>query len=169
MRRLSAYRHHYGEASQFNMTPLIDVTVLLMSFFIMAGTFAALDAIELTVPTVHGDRPVEVFHQGDRLVINVPPMSAGANRAGLLPVQAQAFIINGQAFSPADTPSLVDHLKREREKYGSPDGAATEKLQVEVRADKQIDFSEVAPILSAVGQAGFAKVNYVAYGSGEGQ
>jgi hypothetical protein len=162
MRRSSVHRQRYGEPIQFLMTPLIDVTVLVISFFILAGTFASLDAVGLTVPTVHGNRPVEVIRRGDKLVINVPPLvrpagAAAANAVQAGAAEARSYVIGGEIIRPGDTATLIDRLKQEREFLAGKmsSAAAARQVQVEVRA--------------AVGQAGFAQVHYVAYGSPDGQ
>ena len=167
MRRTSSNRQRYGEPIQFLMTPLIDVTVLVISFFILAGTFASLDAIQLTVPTVHGNRPVEVMRQGDKLVINVPPLARISGAAGQ-PSEARSYVVSGEMIRPGDTARLVERLKLER-KVLSDGRAGAAGVQVEVRADKSVEFTEIAPVLAAVGQAGFGRVHYVAYGSSDGK
>ena len=169
MKSFISNRRRYGEPIQFLMTPLIDVTVLVISFFILAGTFASLDAIQLTVPTVHGNQPVQITRMGDKLVINVPPRAHSAAGAAQV-AEARSYIIGGAIISPGDTGTLIDRLKQEREILASArSGGPNATVPVEVRADKNVDFMEIAPVLSAVGQAGFSQVHYVAYGSSQTQ
>jgi biopolymer transport protein ExbD len=165
MKSLTYNRRRYGEPIQFLMTPLIDVTVLVISFFILAGTFASIDAIQHTVPTVHGNQPVQIARMGDKLVINVPPRAASGTASPV--AEARSYIIGGQIISPGDTATLIDRLKQEREMIAAARAGAA--VPVEVRADKNVDFMEIAPVLSAVGQAGFSQVHYVAYGSPQNQ
>lgn len=144
------------------MTPLIDVAFQLIIFFILAGSFASLDVVHLMVPTLYGDRPIEVMRLPDKVVINVPPYSPA--EATARPGEARAWLLSGLAIRPGDTGGLLRRLQRERQSFAASAGGGRD-LQVEVRADRSIDFSDVAPVLSAVAQAGFQRVHYVAYAS----
>ena len=171
MRRSSVYGRDKGRIG-FNMTPMIDVTFLLMIFFILAGSFASLDVMKLTVPRVHGDRTVDELKLPHKLVVNIPPFPADRvldepDLAG----RARMWKVSTHEIRPGDGRRLLAVLQGARDGFlqrqAKDPSLAGVALQVELRADRSLHYSQVAPALAAIGKAGFSRVHYVACGSPE--
>jgi len=154
----------------FNMTPLIDVTFLLMVFFILAGSFASLDAVRLAVPKLYDTAVLDELKLANKAVINIPPHSLEqVKEDGKLQGKAASWQLSTARIRPGDTTRLVSELRAARadfaDRKAKDPGLADTEFQVEVRADRGVYYSEVTPVLSAITQAGFARVHYVAYTS----
>jgi biopolymer transport protein ExbD len=121
----------------FNMTPMIDISFLLIVFFIVSSRLAQQEIqLELDLPQAASGKAAETEPTGRRLVVNVLPegelMAAGA------------------IIDPADLERLI---ALERSKAG-------EDLEVRVRSDRQVPYRFVEPVLLACTKAGVWKVTF---------
>lgn len=121
----------------FNMTPMIDISFLLIVFFIVSSRLAQQEIqMELDLPPAASGQAPEFEPTGRRLVVNVLPdgelMTAGA------------------VVDPAELERLI---ARERSRSG-------EDLEVRIRSDRQAPYRFVEPILLACTRAGVWKVTF---------
>jgi len=63
-------RFHRSAGWQFNMTPLIDVTFLLLTYFMLASHFASAEKPDLKLPRPDDSQAVEKI-QENKLIINM--------------------------------------------------------------------------------------------------
>lgn len=119
-----------------NMTPMIDVVFLLIIFFLVSSHLAQQETqLELDLPSAAtGHEPQE--EQTERITINVLP-------DGLILLGAE----------PTQLDELQHRLAFESQRAILP-------LEVRVRADQQVEFGVVKPILVACAKAGVWDVRF---------
>lgn len=130
-----------------NLTSLIDVTFLLIVFFVLVSKINEVERWELELPSV--PRPLsEIAESEHRVVINVIPAPAGrvaSYRVGLAEFQGD----------DAGLSRMTDHLAGLYHTNPS--------IDVNVRADRATHYEFVEPVLQAVSTAahksGVAGVN----------
>jgi biopolymer transport protein ExbD len=126
------------QSHHVNVTPLIDVIMCLIIFFLLCGQFARDEAKRVALPVA--DLGQEVDKQGRLLVNLVARPEPGAPPeiyAGARPVTVDA---------------LTAFLREEQ--------AHNADLQVMIRADQSLAYSYVSPILVACAQANIKSVNF---------
>ena len=120
----------------FNMTPMIDVVFLLIIFFLVSSHLARQES-RLQLPLPVADSGVEtVYDQRPRVTVNV--------------------LDNGQlllAGRRVDTDGLYQRLAREVERVG-------EDLEIRIRADREVAYRFVGPIMAAAARAGIWKITF---------
>ncbi len=121
---------------RFNITPLIDVTFLLIVFFVMSNRLIRDEvAMELTLPREASGETIGEDDKG-KLVINVQSEDAiyfGAKRV--------------------DYDELRARLLREKAR-------ATRETAVRIRANRDVPYGAVEPILVLCAETGFTDVSF---------
>jgi biopolymer transport protein ExbD len=156
---------------EFNMTPMIDVTFQLTLFFLLAGTFASLDSSRLSVPSVYDERMLADLKLRNKAVVNIPPYSEKEIQANpSLKGMAESWKVSTVTIQ-RNPDRLVRELQQARAQFedrkAKEPALAGMEFQVEVRADRSIQYSQVAPVLVAISKAGFPRVHYVATASAQ--
>lgn len=136
MRRVFASRHG---SVRVNMTPMIDVVFLLIIFFLVSSHLAK---------------------QDQRMPMDLPQAASGQSERDsrqvltivVLPEEG-ALQLGGRMVAEDSLTELI----RERVL------AITEPLQVRIRADRQVPYGRVAPILKASLQAGCGDVVFAVH------
>jgi biopolymer transport protein ExbD len=126
-----------------NVTPLIDVIMCLIIFFLVCGRLAAQESNDKVV-IPRATLGQEMSEQRDRFVINVVPNKTNAD-----PTIEPSIFIRGQQIGINE---LAVYLQRE--KKDTPD------LKVILRADQSVSYQWIAPILAACSQADIKSVNF---------
>lgn len=127
---------HRRSAIAFNMTPMIDISFLLIIFFIVSSHLAQQEVkLELDLPNAaSGD---EASEEGERrLVVNLLPDGS--------------IMAAGRAI---ELPDLAQLIADERRRAG-PD------VEVRIRGDRTAPYEQVAPILVACTKAGVWRVTF---------
>ncbi len=142
--------HHDSPGAKINVTPLIDVVMVLIVFYLIVGRLATDRQTRL-------DLPASAIGASESataaLVINIMPSAtspAGTNAD----TAAADIIIDGRALT---TIEQLEALLLAR----FPD-AATSQPVIHVRADRTLDFAKVRPVLEACRAAGLTSVKLVA-------
>lgn len=124
----------------FNLTPLIDVTFLLIVFFVMSSQMISDEtAMEMTLPRETSGETAERDENG-KLIVNVPTADAifiGAKRVSL--------------------PELRERLVREKSR-------ATAPISARIRTNRDVPYGAIEPILVACAQAGVYDVSFSVVG-----
>lgn len=119
----------------FNMTPMIDVTFLLIVFFLVSSHMAQQEVdIELDLPAAASGQ--QTPEETRRLVINV--LAEGR------------LLIAGEAVPPDELDRLIEFEH----------GKADRDLEVRIRSDRDVPYRFVEPILLAAARAGVWKVTF---------
>ena len=130
--------HERGPARiEANLTPMIDMTFLLVVFFVLVSTISEVESVEMELPdptptasTPPSDEP--------RSVINVIPGAEG---------EATSYRLNGIDLPLG--PSGIDEMRRRiTELY-----IANPELQINLRADRRTEHRYIAPILQGITEA----------------
>ena len=127
-----------------NVTPLIDVIMCLIIFFLVCGRLAAQESNDKVV-IPRAQRGQEMSEQRDRLVINVVPNSPDHPN----PTVEPTIYVRGERWGMNELT-----MKLRKEKADAPD------LKVILRADQAITYQWIAPILVACAQADIKSVNF---------
>jgi biopolymer transport protein TolR len=130
---------------EFNMTPMIDVTFLLIIFFITASHLSQQEVqFQLDLPTAATGRdPTE--NETPRVTVHVLPDGE---------VHLGSEKIGGD--------ELSRRLRFEHEKQRR----AGHDLEIRIRADRTVDYQVVEPVLLACAEAGVWKVSFAVVSAG---
>jgi biopolymer transport protein ExbD len=121
-----------------NVTPLIDVIMCLIIFFLLCGQFAKEEASE-RVRIPRADLGLEMADQRGRLLINVVPNGSAP----------PDVVIRAEIIRPDN---LAAYLHKE--KADNPD------VKVIIRADQDTPYNYISPVLVACAQADIKSVNF---------
>lgn len=140
---------------EIDMTPMIDVTFLLIVFFMVVSDMSALDVANLTLPfasEAHSGKN-DNLEENPTVIVNV--LTKGEIKIG------------GQRYAPkadqGNLMSLKDYLQIEVQAAGrepAPDDNPTlrpSKLRVLIRADRDTRFKNVQNVFDACQQNGIYK------------
>lgn len=128
-------RRERQSGARFNITPLIDVVFLLVVFFLVATHFAhqeQVEALELPQATAVSEEP----DIPRRLTVTV--LSDGSLYVKTRPVDA----------------AEVERLIAEDTKHRTAD------YEIRIRADRQVPYQQVEPILLAALRAGVTRIGF---------
>jgi biopolymer transport protein ExbD len=136
-------QRHRAAPVRVNMTPMIDVTFLLIIFFLLSSRLAQQETqLELDLPTAASGRQA-VDDERPRLSVNVRP--DGSVMLGSTQTQPE---------------EMVRRLQIERDRLGSD-------LEVRIRADRSVPYDAVEPILLACADAGIWNVTFAVFKKAE--
>jgi biopolymer transport protein ExbD len=127
-----------------NVTPLIDVMMCLIIFFLVCGRLAAQESNDKVV-IPRAELGQQLPEQRDRLLINVVPKDPDHPNPNVEP----DVYIRG---TPVGMNDLTRYLRDEK--------GQTPDMKVIIRADKDIVYEWIAPVLTACAQAGIKSVNF---------
>ena len=127
-----------------NVTPLIDVMMCLIVFFLVCGRLAAQESNDKVV-VPRAELGQQLPEQRDRLLINVLPRDPNHPDMNAEPV----VYIRGGVIAMND---LARYLRDEK--------GRTPDVKVIIRADQDIPYQWIAPVLTACAQAGIKSVNF---------
>ena len=120
-----------------NLTPMIDMTFLLIVFFVLVSRIVDAENVEMSLPIP--EEPIsQALGDEQRTVINVIPGPLGT---------AEGYRIGGKNFdaAPESFAAMVAHLAS---LYSSNPG-----MLINLRADQATQYSWIEPALRAVSQA----------------
>jgi biopolymer transport protein ExbD len=159
---------HAGEVG-FNMTPMIDCTFQLIIFFILASQIAnKAYAKNITVPRPDESQsiPIKDYNVPNKLTINV--VSADPRGEAEDPLEAANagwYEIDGKRYEVGDIVPIIELVRNEKvlaEAAGAIGGSTGREFIIEVRADKRVNWHDVAPVIRAGVEAGVRKMNITA-------
>jgi biopolymer transport protein ExbD len=147
LRRL--HRRDQHASWRVNMTPMIDVTFLLLTFFLLASQLASAEKVEIDLPKPHESQAVE-RRIPEKIIINLlnegkdaePGLTLGAVR------------LNSKV-------ELADRLRGLAAR--NPD------LQVILRADRNLEYHAVREIMEMIAAENLSRLQVVAELSHPGQ
>jgi biopolymer transport protein ExbD len=121
-----------------NLTPMIDMTFLLVVFFILVSRITSVEQIPLELPNPF-DPASNPAPEAPRLVVSIPGNEEGA---------ATGVVYDQQTYDidAGDLDLLTGAIAARLEVM--PD------LQVNLRADRRVPYDAVAPVMNALADAG---------------
>ena len=124
------YRHDRGTTGRINMTPMIDVTFLLLTFFLLASHFHTAGMIDIKLPQPDDNKAVDRAFK-DKIIVNV--LDAGADREPAL------------TFGAAPVASMVELGERLNAL-----ARANPQAQVILRADRSLSYGDVRQVMELI-------------------
>jgi len=121
-----------------NLTPMIDVTFLLIVFFVLVSQIVEVENVEMRLPEL-ADPATVIPEEEQRAVINVVP---DLSRARALEYRLGTHSYEASA---AGIEQLTQRLAAMLE--------ANPALRVNLRADRRTEYDDVQPVLEAVSAA----------------
>ena len=118
--------------SEINVTPLVDVMLVLLTIFMITAPFL-LQSVKVKLPETS---PVATLKPAQALVVSVQP--------------------DGKAFlgkEAIELPALESRLKAEITK--------APELTVQLRADAGVPYGRITEVMAAVSRAGVAKLTFI--------
>lgn len=143
-----------GTVGKLNVTPLIDVIMVLIIFYLIVGKLAS-DRLALV------DLPASRIGEGDNggreaVVISIMPQESGGSGGGVM--------VDGQEVKVEELADLL----RAMGVGNVPEGQIKRAREVRLRADKGLPYGQVEPVLTACREAGVTAIKLVADRVGEG-
>lgn len=124
---------------RINVTPLIDVIMVLIVFYLIVGKLAGERRSAMNLPrSVEG----EATATPDAIFVNVAP-SAPDGGPGAGPGAGPVYTVDREVVARSLLPGAIDRQLRRRP------GAT-----IHVRADRSLPYSAVAPVIEAAAAAG---------------
>jgi biopolymer transport protein ExbD len=142
--------------AEIDMTPMIDVTFLLIVFFMVVSDLSALDIAQLTLPFAD---QASVTKEMDPE--NNPMLIVNVIKDGAVEISGQRYTTKTE--SKGQSTSLKDYLKIEAEAAAREPapadnpGLRASKLRVLIRADRDTPFKNVQAVFDACQKNGIYK------------
>ena len=165
MARHLAYKRQ-GTAGEvgINMTPMIDCTFLLITFFILTSQMVSQSLVKLDLPRPEESQaiPSDRMKTPNKVIVNVLPL-LGVTEEGeaASSFKTARYEIDGRAIAVGDVERLVEVFRARKERSGTK-AARTDDFHVEIRADHRVRFGDVHPIMLAAAEAGIVNMNITA-------
>jgi len=118
------------------MTPMIDVTFLLIVFFVLVSQIVDVENVDMDLPNPHDPKTMSMADE-HRVIINVEPADSGVG-------EIRHYKIGTRVFSPTEdgVNAMIEHLAA---MYGrDPD------LNINLRADRATHYEWVEPAMQAI-------------------
>ncbi len=141
-----AKKKHQSSKMELNLTSMMDVTFQLILFFLLINNMSSAELPDLESPDPDQSKAI-IYKDRQSMVVNVIPMSKGADTAKTVRVGIKDIL-------PGNYRELTDLLKVEKEKNAD--------IEVDLRADKALKYTEVQPVMQAITAAGISRINLIA-------
>ncbi len=143
---------------EMNMTPLIDVTFLLIVFFMLVSNIVASESVPMVVPNLTEPRTRDLG-EVEKVVVSIAPASftGEARLENPLDHPGQAQFVqlgSGARFGLDELDRLTAALEAEVKK--------NPEVEVLLRGDAALYYGQVQPVMDAITAAGVGVVNLVA-------
>jgi biopolymer transport protein ExbD len=162
-------------AVSFNVVPLVDVIMLLIFFFVLTTEIASksIASMDLPQPThsVAEDTskskkggPPNPSEVGNKIIVNVVSRAPTGLRTGAM-IQAATeghLMIDGDDIDINDSDALVRRINNRRAAAAQNPEWKKEDFAIEVRADKDVYWQYVAPVMAAASSCGVKNVTLTA-------
>jgi biopolymer transport protein ExbD len=131
--------HQHQPAGKINVTPLIDVVMVLIIFYLIVGKLAAERQGRVELPTSKVGAQAET---NDPVIVTVQEGEAGAH---------PKVLVNGHEVAEGGLESVL------RARVSADPSASV----VQVRADRRLPYSDVAPVIKACRDVGLTTLRLV--------
>ena len=151
MKIQGAKKVHYDSGP--NMTPLVDVVMVILIFLMLAGSFVSAEHFLVSnLPVVQsgagGEAPPPGFIPDEPIDIRVDNNPATG-----------AFVATAGKIRTGDPAALTRELRTMRVKLNAT-GKTTDKLQVKIGPGKDVKYKDLVAVYEAALNAGYQKVAF---------
>jgi len=160
-------RREVAEKGELDMTPMIDVTFLLLIFFMVITDLTQKDLAVLTLPIAYMAEEDKDNDEDDRIILNVDKHGGLLWKSKLRTLGEIKSILSDQ--KKLYVKKMARKGKSALEDIGS--GRKASKLYVLLRADKDTPWQHVQWLMTVMAQEGFYKLQFATakyISSGEG-
>jgi biopolymer transport protein ExbD len=158
-------RRHLGTARRapasfeaINVTPLIDVVMCLIVFFLIVGKLAA-DATAVRLPASASGRAESA---AKAVVVSIAPaLGAGAAPPGVFQlgeVRARVWVDGQSVAGPEELETLIAQRARAVLSELGKDPASIAEAPLQIRGDRALPFAAVEPVLRSCAKLGIVGV-----------
>lgn len=134
-------RESSGQSVAPNMTPMIDITFLLLTFFTLSSHFASAEKVELSLPRPdHSQATDRQFP--DKVILSMVFQGEDAPAA-----------LKMGAFDLASVAELTGHL--------APIARHNPRTPVILRADRRLPYGQVRQVMQLISAAGLSRLQVV--------
>ena len=139
-------RKHEPAKVELNLTSMLDVIFQLIIFFLLVSNMSSAELPDLDPPEPISSQAQDPQERA-RVVINlIPPQSKNGS--------VQKLRVGQEDIFPGNFGRLTQMLQAEK--------AENAEVQVDLRADTSVNYREVQPVMSAITNAGIARINLIA-------
>jgi biopolymer transport protein ExbD len=143
-------------AEPINVTPLIDVVMCLIIFFLIVGKLAANEKARIHLP---GTSIGQVAERQDSVVVAVArDLTAEGKAVSIITIDGQ--LVKDGADLVRLLTSRLEAQSRITARQAHGDLQPISRGKVTIRADKDLPYDAVEPVLTACSQLGITKVDY---------
>ncbi len=142
-------RRYQPRPIDVNLTPMIDVTFLLIIFFMLVSQITQSETDPIHVPRPANSQAREMKYPNKLIVTLVHDGEGGVSR----------YKVGSR---PVATVEDVQEVAEGSYKLAEAEG---ERLEVIVRADRDVQYGYVRPVLEAIAKVGLENVNLAAEAS----
>jgi biopolymer transport protein ExbD len=161
-------------AVSFNVVPLVDVIMLLIFFFVLTTEIASKSIASMDLPQPTNSVAKEpkktpgggASETGNKIIINVVSraQTGESQRQGANAKLATEghLMIDGDDIDIIDSDAIVRRINQRRTAAAQNPDWKKEDFTVEVRADKDVYWQYVAPVMAAASSCGIKNVTLTA-------
>jgi biopolymer transport protein TolR len=120
--------------SQINVTPLVDVMLVLLVIFILTAPFLG-SSLQLNLPRTSAQTPAP--QAGQKVMLEID--------------RNERVILNGQPLAFEQLPARLSEL-----------AATSADIELQLRADQAVPYGRVVQVLGLANQAGIARIGFIA-------
>jgi biopolymer transport protein ExbD len=139
-------RRYQPQLMEVNLTPMIDVTFLLIIFFMLVSQFTQSEADPIHVPKPTDSQAREMKYPNKLIITLVHDGEGGVRR----------YKVGSRLANDMET---VRAIAEESRRMAEAEG---QQLEVIVRADRDIRYEYVRPVLETIAKVGLENVNIAA-------
>ena len=153
-----------------NVTPLIDVVMVLIVFFMLVAKIGVSTGADPKISIPASILGTEIKDMGNVLYLNVTPQTKGSDTPIITAMVGNATtgaktLTELKLLDGTGQNQLVNTLKfyrfgKDLKKGGANENADNDNFQVVIRADKEMNFAAVEPVLLACAEANVKAFNF---------
>jgi len=135
------HQHEHKFSGRINMTPMIDVTFLLLTFFMLASHFASAEKIDVNLPQPDNTQAVDHRFK-DKVIINMiytDKQSEPVLTLGPLPVTSRLELADRLAEIAGQNP----------------------QTEVMLRADRRLSYGDVREVMEVIAEQKLVRLQIV--------
>jgi biopolymer transport protein ExbD len=156
---------------QFNLTPMIDVVFILITFFMLICRTIGQENYKMTIPDqcAQAELPEQIEEHVFTVSVFFPSAASQTTGAEAPWEQAPLYAVRAEVFDPqsAAYQENPDLLIAEMAKQISRVAKKKKAEMVHLRADKNLTYAQVQPVLQAMAQAQIRTVRLAAFRVGQ--
>ena len=152
---------------QLPLTPMIDCTFQLILFFLLAAQMAGQELPKLALHVPEGPSPTALSVEAERpnhVTVNVLTSYNGsqADRDPNLAGIASRYQVGVDVVEAGRSDAMTQLAALLRSRRSQADSQGVSDFWVEIRADKDIRYADVEPVMQAAADAGIARMSLTA-------